>query len=200
MLSGATYEDHKKLIWHYANRVWRRAQAAGARTVQLEDIVSELSVAWVIAVENFNDNNGVPFVPYLRNGMQHHINRWIEKEIGQANLMVFGDALDVFAAVNPTVEADIAHDQYRRQVSNSLAPIARKVLELLDNPPEPLVAELRALQAKRDWSRQRGFNMTAPGRITTRMITDLMGLTQRQREDVSREFKKIIAFSDKVNQ
>jgi hypothetical protein len=89
MASSEPFEKHRKLLLYIAHRVHRRCMAAGARSLEFDDIFSELCIAWCIARDSWmpeiTQKDGtiarIPFGPYLMRGMSNHINRFVENEL-----------------------------------------------------------------------------------------------------------------------
>lgn len=194
------WKDWERVIKGSAWRYLRRAHSAGARSVQLEDVVSELSVAWCIARDKFNPDHGVPFGAYLQTGMRNHINRWIDDQIGfGAALALDDDAYDDSATSIHEVIADGAplqdevisdREQFDRNVAR-LSPESQQFVKLLANPPPALYAEMTAIQARAEFAKARGIQTGAPAHITGALVLDLMGASRVDRNRIYHEVKSL---------
>jgi hypothetical protein len=97
MASQESFEKHRKLLLYIAHRVQRRCHAAGAKTVQLDDIFQELTIAWCLARDKWEpeitlkdgSKAHIPFGAYLMRGMSRHINRWAKYELRQWEMAPF---------------------------------------------------------------------------------------------------------------
>lgn len=197
------YERYARLLNQMAWRVLRRCHAAGARSMQLEDILSELNLAWCIARERWNPETGVPFAAYLARGCWNHINRWVKGEIGDATLApysldhTYGNGEDdgevtlqnfVADTARPADEV-LAEAQIREQALAKLSPRARQFYELLENPPPELIREIDAVAARAAYARSRGINAIAPP-IAAQIIA-LMGCSETERTRIYSEIRAI---------
>jgi DNA-directed RNA polymerase specialized sigma24 family protein len=200
MHPDTAYETALPYIRKFAHRVRRRI--SGGTSAQFEDIIQELSIAWMTAARNWNPEFGVPFLAYLQRGMQQHVNQWANKEFRNSHLSMDsevggGDEGDVEEGVGhrlladdkPTPAETVEAVQFKARLVSKLTPRARQFLELLENPPAELVAELQALRAKRDYAAERGIRGYIVTRVTAAMIFDLMGLKTHQRTQVTREIE-----------
>ena len=202
MVAQVQYRDHEKLILHTAHRVMRRIYNLGT-SATIDDVVSELSIAWIIARDSWEQEHGVPFVPFLMRGMIQHINRWVSKEILQHNSAHLDLDADIEEGTNAhdviadrgEIDAETAavRSDLRERNLKRLSPVARKFVELLESPPAALVAVLRAQKARAEYARSRGVSMISPTnkRITTSMVFDLMGVTSKERTSISKEIEEI---------
>lgn len=210
--SPTSYEASKRLIQYTARRVHRRMFAAGARTVMLEDIVGELNIAWVIATQKWEESRGVPFGAYLMRGMSFHINRWVDHQIKEFQLAPFSididpssdDPSEAGANDRKNVSIDmpgadeilIAKDT-RERVLARMTPMTRRFVELLESPPEDIVAEHSAIQIRSAYGRSRGINCATPSQVSSALIFDFLGCTTVERRNVYRE---INGLAKKVSQ
>lgn len=217
MSASINFKDQERLLHHTAIRVLRRVHAAGARSVTKEDIFQELAVAWCKARDNWNPNQNVPFVPYLMNGMMHHINRWVNHELRQFNIAPF--ALDasvsedgtedmhqavpdhtVIPADDIVVEKDLLDylndplrwrgGPWRRRMK--LSERARQFIQFLANPPVEMLDVVAGLEVRGEFARARGVTASAiPKRVTLSLIFDLMGATRFERASITKELARL---------
>jgi len=215
------FEDHRRLLVKMTNSFHRRCIAAGAKSVQREDVFQEMCIAWCLARDSWKPEitgddgqvKKIPFVAYLVRGVRNHVNRWIGKEIIQANdkLELDGSGLgeesdgedfhSVVAdscAANPEEAAIEADD--RRNIRNSLSAEARRFLEILENPPPALFVVLDAARSRREFAVARGVAAAgAPKKITTHLVFDLMGIDRGKRAKIVGEIRSFINLETLVN-
>ena len=170
MNQDTSWEGNHRFIRWFAAKALRRALAAGVRGVQLDDFVQEATIAWLVAVKHFDPTKGVPFIPYLKLGMQRQINRWLQGEITQCleasySLDHTDEELGPKAAKfeefvengDAPIDEELIRKDTRDKVLALLSPRARRYLELLENPPPELLEEMRALVAKAKIGRAMGI-------------------------------------------
>lgn len=199
-----SYADCKAQIDRFARRAHMRLQAAGARGYELGDVVQECAVAYVIAADRWDQASGVPFRAYLARGMQNHVNRWAEKEIGQslgANVSLdaeLGDGDDgsmtlheAVGASHPTAEDELLASRAREYALARLTPRTKQFVELFDNPPEFLVEALRAEQQKVESGRERGIPGIAANVIGAGLVFEFMGSNRLERARIRAELKDL---------
>lgn len=193
------WSEWQRVVERSAFRYLKRAHAAGARSVQLEDVQSEGRLAWVIAREKFDPNAGVPFGAYLQLGMRNHINRWINGQIGHAEAMDLdegdshdegeGDRHEIIADAGPLQDEILGDTQEFERNIATLSPEARQFVELLASPPPALYEEVNAIQARVAFANERGIRVGAPAHITGALVFDLMGADRPTRNRVYSEVK-----------
>jgi len=197
------WSDWQKVVERSAYRYLKRAHAAGARSVLLADVVSELSLAWVIAREKFDPSKGVPFGAYLQLGMRNHINAWIDRQIGHAAALDLdedygeedGANLHEAIADGGPLQDDVLGDtqEFERNIA-LLSPEARQFVELLANPPPALYEEMTAIQARAEFANSRGIRTGVPSHITGSLVLDLMGATRVERNRIYGEVKHLARY------
>lgn len=185
------FQDSQKQIATFARQVLRRAKAAGAASVELSDIESELALVWVIASEKFDPQYGVPFGAYLRRGMVQHINRWIQDQIEESFHTSLDLEIDDSYGLHDRVSSlDAGPDEIaevastRRLVMKNLPDQSRIFLELLETPPPEFLEIMKAAQDRAAYARSRGMNAVAPTDVTAPMVFDLLGLNRKERTEV----------------
>lgn len=211
MTPTVAFQDHEKLLRHFAWRVLRRLHAAGAASVQIDDVFQELVVAWCKARDSFDPGLQVPFTPYLRRGMMDHINRWVSRELRQTGIVAFsldetsndaeedGTRHAIIADPNATSAEDMVLEiekialarkriETKKRINGELVPPELlQFFDLLVSPPPVLYEMQKGMRARSDYARSRGLiPMPVPRRITVSMIFDLLGLSSTQRLQVNR--------------
>lgn len=208
-MSAPSYEACKAQIMRFATRVNMRLRAAGARGYELQDIVQECAIAYVVAAEHWNPESGVPFRAYLARGMQNHVNRWANKEIGQclgASVSLDAPAggddeeMDLHGALGasqPTPEEMCVKKATREKVMAKLSPRAWLFVQLYESPPAFLVEEHAALLAKAASAREAGRAVFVTNSLSAATVFDFMAASRQERVDIRRE---LLALSRKVSQ
>jgi DNA-directed RNA polymerase specialized sigma24 family protein len=196
--------DYKRCLpWikGFAYKVLRRVSSGGAHSVQLEDIVQELSIAWTIAQAKWNPELGVPFLAYLDRGMKLHINRWADAHVREAHVSLDAGGEDDDEGLGHTLipdDRESQHDtlvqkQHLAKVLAKLSPRARQFVELLVDPPAELTAELKAIEAKRQFARERGVATQIITRINADLLFELTGTPAWERPKVMSEIRTVLA-------
>jgi DNA-directed RNA polymerase specialized sigma24 family protein len=197
------FEDSTRLIQRVAYRVSRRLKSAGAHSVQIEDIKSELAIAWCHARDRFDPQLGIPFQAYLTRGMFNHINRWVQAEINCSLALDldkgFGDddGGDTLESVTPDESLEGADDliiqsEFYHSLLNRLSNRSRQFVVLLASPPIELVNEHRAILARVDYAKSRGIAAIAPGRVNKTLVFEFMGANNAERCSIIREINERI--------
>lgn len=193
----------------FANKVVRRLFSVGVPTLSREDIEQELWIAWCLAVKSYQPETNVPFLAYLRGGMRLHMNRHIEKNVGRRISEVWAKSFDapvteadgasamslteIVASPDPSPLVKIEEDQLMAKVTKRLSEDARIFLNILYNQPPEILAEVRALQARSDYARERGMSTFFSNRLTSAVIFDAMGISTHKRGKILREIEKVAA-------
>ena len=198
---STSYEANLPVLKSIALRVQRRCRAAGAASIQLEDIMQELAIAWVQA-ERCYQPGPVQFGAYLTRGCYNHINRWLKGEIGE--FLFAPTSLDksgtdegenelhniIPDTARPSDEL-LEEKEMRERALARLSPRARQFYEILESPPPELMTEVTNVQARATYARSRGINTIAPTGLTAAQVFDLMGLTRAERNQVTAEIRAI---------
>lgn len=213
MSAALTFKASEKLIWKMAGRVMMRLKAAGARQLDREDVVQELSIAWIKAKDSWNADYGVPFPAYFVRGAWQHINRWADgiseeiQNVGPSLDATLGDE-DNARSLGDMIEdrtarsADqIVIDAERRAfVYAKLSPRAAKFLELLESPPPELYRQVDAICARASQARTNGRASWAPSYLSMSLVADLMGLDKVERRHVYAELNEVADYVQRFNQ
>lgn len=197
----------EKAVNNFAFKVSRRLFAAGDHSLKLEDIRQELWIAWCLAVESFDEKQGIPFLAYLRNGMKNHINRYVEKHVTRRHDEVIALSLEskgsddtdsvpelhtTLPSADPLPDEDYAKRMSVRALCSKLSPTARQFVSLLYEEPEPLMKEVFAMKCKSDFASSMDLVFMNTGRLTKSMIFDLLGVERLKRKGVVDEVEKAI--------
>lgn len=208
MRTDATdYESCRRLIHWFGSRAYRRLIAAGGRAVEYDDVIQELNIAWTIAREKWNPDMGVPFVAYLKRGMQLAINRFIDRELrfdqNASHSLQFSalegesEFSEIVADTETHTPEDIVMASLMTEYAfDQLSPLARSVLECVLSPPNELQAELNALQAKKRYAKERGFCVGGVSEVSLSFVMDFFGLKRNARASIYAElsqFRRSIA-------
>lgn len=192
------YEEQRRWILMFARKVQRRCHAAGAASIQFDDIVSECNVGWCLARNAFDESYNVPFFAFMKTGIIRHINRWVAGEIEDG----------VALSLDATTEEENFYPQFEDQTlepadegmvrrhqeiigRHLLSEEARRVVELLLNPPQELLEEVKAMQARRLDANRRGVKNIVKKGLTTEMIFDLLGYGEVEIREIKRDFRRV---------
>lgn len=201
------FDDYKRLLMSMARRVQRRCHAAGAKSVQFEDIFQEMCVAYVFATHRYNSELGVPFGAFLVRGVSLHINRWVQREIGQKLLAPFdldftadkdedgGSLQEVIADPNAEDPEDrvIEEDCWNRAMALA-SPRTRQFLQILRDPPPKVVDMVRAFKFRRQFAKTRNAAVApAPKDVTASIVFELMGCAHPERTKIYAEIRALSA-------
>ena len=167
------FEESRQLLYKIAHKVKRRVFAAGARSVQFEDIFQELTIAWCLARDAWDESRGIPFQPFLIRGCYQHINRWVDEEMREHNIAPFdldapipgSDSDDELGSIiSPAMTDEKLPDEQviekdlrsylddpmrwrnRHNAAMQLSERTKQFLELLDAPSPELVEMMNALR------------------------------------------------------
>ena len=199
-----SYENNLSTINAYAWKVLRRVHAAGWRHISLEDVQQELGIAWMRANKSYNPQAGAAFKTYLYQGMRLHVNAWLRSEaysvggslsLDETSFGAEGDdgsLHEVIAAPGVAQDEELVEKQTEARVMARLSPLSQLVLRLLQNPPDLLVQEFRAMRAKYDYARERGMIIALPTEISLTVIFMFLGLSRTLRGNVRREIKEAV--------
>ena len=200
-------EGQRRYIGAFAARVERRMKNAGAR-IGPGDVFQELCIAWCKARDTWQSDLQVPFKAYLMRGMQLHINRWVDNEIGFSHLTPMsldddtrsregnGDLHAIITIAEGDPEAFCAGADAREYVLARLSARSRLFVELLENPPQFLVDALQAGKAKAAAAKARGLNIVTPNSVTTSMVFEFMQADPTERGVIYKELAKMAKMSE----
>jgi DNA-directed RNA polymerase specialized sigma24 family protein len=88
------FADSDKWLHHFSHQVARRMRAYGVRVFDVQDVYQECTIAWCVARNAFDESRGVPFTPYMINGVRMHINAWLRKEMGDKCIAITSSLQD----------------------------------------------------------------------------------------------------------
>lgn len=194
----------QKQIKAFAWKVLRRLHGLGAKSHTLDDVEQELMVAWCLAVEAYDPAGGASFKTFLYNGMRMHINRYIENNFEKfheqttalsldasdpdAEGTTFGDAV---ADTSELHSEEVEREDMFRYALTRLSPRAGQFLTFLKDQPIELVQEVRKIEDKAAYARERGISIAVSHRLTSRMIFDFMGVSRTERENIMAEITAV---------
>ncbi len=201
-------QESAKAIKAFAYKALRRCHAAGDRTIELDDIMSELWFAYQKACENYDPTTGVPFLAYLRNGMRLYINRFIDNNVTNRHAEVVGTSLDasyesdeggslsianVLASADPTPDQLAEAKEFSRRVSRMVSEDTALFLSLLVDPPQMLLHQVRQITARADYARSQGMPAYATNHLTFAVIIEAMGASRTDRARFLQEINSAVA-------
>lgn len=198
-------KDSAKQVRKFAGQVYRRFQAAGAKTMQFEDIEQELWLIWCKCCETYNSQQGASFSTYLHMGMRLYINSWarvnLDRRHAEAVALSFdlervgtdgGTLADVIPSADPSAE-ELVHEKLAlKAVTNRLSPRARQFVQILESQPQELLDEVMHLEQKAEYAkRERGITVNLNHRLTYIMIFDLMDAGRPERKQILDEINAV---------
>jgi hypothetical protein len=201
-------EDSMRLINRVAFKVWRRMKAAGSRHVEIEEIRSELCIAWCEARDRFNPELGVPFPAYLTRGLYLHINRYVKnhmeeitnqnRSVVEADGVPFGDeSLNLFEIIpngDETIDQTLIRVEFFEEVKKRVSETTRMFLNLLVNTPPEILEEYQALDARIKFARSRGYALSAPpNRLSISFVLDFMQVERKDRRKILVEIEQAVS-------
>lgn len=198
------YEDYHRFIMQCARKGVRRLQAAGCNAVDLEDVQQQMAVTFVMCAERFKPELGYPFLAFFKRALWHNFNRFVEEQVQNiVNPLSFDMPLQegdgTLSEIIPDtqivpVDEMIEREQARRRNLNKLSPVARRVVEMIENPPKEVTEQVHALRAKAEFARQRGI-VPAPvqDRLSLTHIFDALGIAAGRRHQIYKQLKEVAA-------
>lgn len=212
MSQAIQYRDPKestKQINAFAAKVLRRLHQLGARTHSLDDVKQELWIAWCKACEAYRPEGGASFSTFLTNGMRLHINRYVEKNFERfhdetialsldqrgtgGEFVGSEDALlgDAIADSAPLQNVEYDNENCFAYALTRLSPRAKQFVTILKDQPKELIEEVRRLEEKSEYAKERGITYATAHRLTTPMIFDFMGASRTERKQIMDEVQQI---------
>jgi len=197
-------KESKAQIRAFAYKVLRRIHALGGKTTSLEDVEQELWIAWCKACEAYDEKGGASFKTFLHIGMVRHINRYVQNNFERLHgetvalsleaPMGDDDGATLAEAVPDTAERQdtkLIEEDVRERVMRRLTPRARQFVQILHDQPIELVRELDKFKEKQKVAREVGVQFSAPRRLTSWMVFDLMGASRTERTAIMREIEAV---------
>lgn len=200
------YDKAEKVIKAFSARVYRRIRAAGDHSISYEDLCQEGWIAYAIAVNNYNGEKMVPFMPYFINGMKRHLNRYVDKFFERRNEVLAGnlvrntddsdgltqdDVLDAISSAPPTQEKALIEKQTYANVMGRLSPRGRIFVRLLHEQPRELLEQVTMIAARYEYGRSKGMASHNSHRLTASMVFDLMDATHSERARIAKEVRQL---------
>lgn len=207
-MQAPSFDSVKKLAAKLALRVQRRLHSFGVRHIELDDLMQEAYVAYVLAARSWDSSRGVPFGLYFARGLTHHLNRVVLGEERQRAMMGLsldefltpeedGSTHEIIPAVQDDPERELLLKERGERVLRKLSGPARKILELLRDPPPFLFQQVEAIQARALYARSIGRNSVVAAEITLGLIADFLGLSRYERRQLYSEINNL---AEKVSQ
>ncbi len=202
MTDDTSWEKNCQIVKRLAAWAMRQAAFTGVRGVQFEDFFQEASIAWMKAVERYNPSLGVPFAPYLTNGIKQRLLRLLKNERGASYFAptsldqplsedIATSLLDTFSDNSAPIDTTLIEQETRNRVVAKLSPRARCFIELLESPPVELFEEMKAVIAKAQKGRSMGITRFAPVRISADLIFTIMDAPPYERTKILKEIAHV---------
>jgi DNA-directed RNA polymerase specialized sigma24 family protein len=205
-------KESEKIINSFSFKVGRRLQAAGAPMHLIEDVRQELWIAWCKARDTYDESSPASFKTYLYGGMRIHMNNWIRDNINRRHAEVIAKSMDaeldeenggatladMIPSADPTPEVTFWLERTWEFAVARLSPRSRQFVELLREPPEGLLAQVRQIEARTAFAKAQGISAPFNNRVTTSMVFDLMGASRNERIKIAAEIRKLGAKMEKA--
>lgn len=187
------WQDSERTARYLARRLLDRARRMGLRTVQYEDLLSEVWMTWTMCRDGFDPARGVRFNTYfvrsVENNWRDFCRRHYDPMVDRAaSIDTFGvnDDGEVEGLEVPDENATQGDQAFALRESLEQAgrdsPLAYKLLQLAAQAPDELVAELRAAEAQASWAREMGVRgEVAPRVLTPRLLGRIFRFNWRWR-------------------
>lgn len=198
------WRESERTINAFASKVGRRLAAAGAPSHLIQDVKQELWVAWCKARDSYDETKEASFKTYLWNGMRMHINRWVEENVSKRHGEVVALSLDaemgeddgatlqeIIPSDDPLQDEVVLREDTWRRALRLLPPRARQFIQLLRDPPECLLEQVRHVQAKAEYARECGIAMPVVNRVTTSMVFELMDATRVEKTKIAAQIRGV---------
>lgn len=192
-------QDVHRLMASVAAKAMRRVKALRLDTIQFEDVMSELAIAWCRARDCFDPSLGVPFNAYLMRGMKMHVNAYISREASKLRAVSLDrtvgddddlDMHDIIPDQSRPIEEIVGDNQFFQFFVKRLSPRARQYLTLLASPPDELLDINRAIIARTQYANSRGFARFCFHHINSGMIFDFMDVRAAERKRIMDEINR----------
>lgn len=196
-------QESQKVINSYVYRVERRLFAAGAPAHLVEDVKQECWIAWCKARDSYDEASPASFKTYLWNGIRMHINNWIRENVNARHQEIVAKSLDqertedgatlanVIPSADPMPDELVMREDLWSYAIKHLPPRAKQFIELLREPPALLLEQVKQLEARAKFAKEKGVAMPFTNRVTTRMVFDLMGATRHEQNIIAAAIKKV---------
>lgn len=188
-----SFEAQRGLIYKLACRGWGRLKQANVH-IDFEDVMQEMSLAYVKAAAGYDPEYGITFSAYLGRSCWNEFNKFAERLIAeQVELrLVSVDAMDdkfeldgaggsfydMIDSGDQTPEDIMESIQEARLKTSKLNPTAIFIVQQLVKPSAPLVQHLKALQDHARHARDtiEGSNAHAPRDISINLIAKFFNI------------------------
>jgi hypothetical protein len=195
-LTQADYLANTGLVHKIAGPCYRRALATGI-AIDYDDVVGELTLAFVKSWQKFDESKGLKFSTYFTVAAHHQFNRFIEKQVAERmehgvrsieEINSWGSAgntdgtltmEDVLPCAALTPEQRVSAQQQMEVLGRRLTPLTKLVLEWLLNPPPELSREVEAAVQHAVYSRAQGYNArVADNDVSVRAILKFIAMVK----------------------
>ena len=205
--ASAKLSDNMGMIEHLTSQFHRRATAANVG-LDREDIRQEVMLVWWTCSQTFEASKG-KFSTFMYMAARRRFNRIFDVEfritnkVGlQSSTMSNEDGDYYLHDIVPTGEPQpdtlaMGRESYDA-LYDALSPSAKMVLDYVHTPPEFLLNELKAVNAKAEMGREQGRDMRRQTSVTISLAAEAVGrvmsLTAGQVHHVKSELTQISRF------
>lgn len=199
-----TDEEITRRIRSMSWKVYREARRAGATSLERADIEQELWIAYCKARDSFNPEYGVPFGAYLTNGlkkfaagmMRNQVYNRIAEEwaVSMSNHSDDDDGPSIgdrLPSPDPTPDRLVEATNIMEWAESRLSERARLFLQILHEPPQALLEEIKIAEARSDYARSLGVTHMHYSAVTTAAVFKVMDADRRERGHILKEVRAI---------
>ena len=169
------------------------------------DLYQEACVTFCKAKDKYEPNKGVKFSTYLARAVElnfwalykkeaRRVDTWaksMEETIGEDD----GTLHDVLPNDDEPIDDAVAGKEIKERQLNKLSPLTKTVIDLLEEPPEWLVAELSKVNYHVQVAKQNGIP-NIENKISLAFLFKVLGITSAERAEIYREIKAIADISN----
>jgi len=174
--SVTSWERNYRLLHHLCRSYMARAKSYGLN-VEYDDLFQEAALAYTLAQRTYDPRRNFKFTTYMGRAAVNRLGRYLAQELDRRrHQMELGapaedeTQLEQLEALGAQEVDDVAEyidrDMHRKAMYERLSPMARKVLEILEDPPEEIRSELVAHQEKAKLARAQGRNARSYSDVT----------------------------------
>lgn len=197
--------DYERLLASLSHRAFRRATAKGFN-VEFEELFQEAKHTFVVASEGFDPSFGVKFSTYLWQAVKNNLRRVESKAINIQSKTTSMDAEigedvgtmhDLLPSSDESVEDRMMRLETENVMFSKLSANAKRVITILDSPPQELAKEIRRMEHFRAHCKEN--KMAAASRtLDVHTLCGMMGLSVNETRRIKREFKAMLEDDQEV--
>lgn len=189
-------EDNINLI-HFAARKSHKRMLAMQISVDYEDVFQDAAEIWLKCQSRFKPQLGLAFSTYFISAVNHSIIRTSVNGAIWAMTQSLDEVIEdtpKFEIADSTMEAELLYSSQEaiERVEAKLSPLAKRIFELLIDPPTLVTESFIAAQSKAELSRKQGLDRRASVDLTVTSLCNLLQIETTQRCEIAREIKEAL--------